>query len=462
MRDSELRRNTPSVTVIGAGLAGCEAAWQLARHGVPCRLFEMRPETKTPVHRSADFAELVCSNSLRSDGDTNAHGILKHEMRALGSLILSVAEATRVPAGQALAVDREAFAQQITDRITRHPLIEVIRSEVQQLPASGLVIVASGPLTSQPLADAIHEFAGEDHLYFYDAISPVVQVDSVDFTIAFKASRYGKGGDDYINCPFSEQEYTRFYDALMEAAAVDLHEIDRHSYFESCLPIEVMARRGRDTLRFGPMKPVGLPDPRDGKQAHAVVQLRQDNLAGSLYNIVGFQNQLKWGEQRRVFRMIPGLQEAEFERYGMIHRNTYINSPRLLRPSFQSRKREELFFAGQLSGVEGYTESAASGLLAGLGAAAMALGRAMPELPGTTALGALTHYIANAEPDNYQPTNISFGLFAPLAERVRGRRARKQAIAARASADIGRFVNEWRRQFQPTLETDRVGASHED
>ena len=439
----------PEVTIIGAGLAGCEAAWQLARHGVACRLFEMRPRVATPVHRGADFAELVCSNSLRSDARANAHGILKQEMRRLGSLILAAAEATMVPAGQALAVDRERFATHITRAITNEPLIEVVREEVHDLPDSPVVIVASGPLTSQPLAEAIGRLTGEDYLYFYDAISPVVQVETIDFSVAFKASRYGKGGDDYINCPFSREEYDDFYDALMDAARVEIQDIDRHAYFEGCLPIEVMASRGRDTLRFGPMKPVGLADPRVGTEAHAVVQLRQDNLAGSLYNIVGFQNQLKWGEQKRVFRMIPGLARAEFERFGMIHRNTYINAPRLLRPTFQAKDRGELFFAGQLSGVEGYTESAASGLLAGLGAVALNRGREAPTLPPTTALGALTHYIANADSDNYQPTNISFGLFAPLANRVRNRKARKEAIAARSAVEIGRFADEWEHEFRP-------------
>ena len=441
------------VTIIGAGLAGCEAAWQLARHSVSCRLFEMRPRVGTGVHRGPDFAELVCSNSLRSDAPANAHGILKHEMRRLGSLILDAAEATRVPAGQALAVDREAFSRRITDAMDENPFIEVIREEVRELPPDGVVIVASGPLTSPALTDAIRLITGEDYLYFYDAVSPVVQVESIDFSIAYKASRYGKGGDDYINCPFTEEEYDRFYDALIDASRVDIQEVDRRAFFEACLPIEVMARRGRDTLRFGPMKPVGLADPRTGRRAHAVVQLRQDNLAGSLYNLVGFQNQLKWGEQRRVLRMIPGMEAAEFERYGMIHRNTYINAPRLLRPTFQSKTRDELFFAGQLSGVEGYTESAASGLLAGMGAAALVRGADIPTLPTTTALGALTHYIANASSDDYQPTNISFGLFAPLAQRVRDKKARKQAVAARSATEIDRFAGHWEQAMKPLVDS---------
>ena len=380
---------TPPITVIGAGLAGAEAAWQIAARGVSVRLFEMRPVKATPVHRTDRFAELVCSNSLRSDRLSNAHGLLKEEMRRLGSLVMQAAAAARVPAGQALAVDRDVFAEQITSAVESSPLITVVREEIESIPSEGIVAIATGPLTSDALSAAIQELTGSEHLYFYDAVSPVVEVDTIDFDKAFRASRYDKGGDDYINCPMSRDEYQSFYDALMAASTVDVHEVDKGVYFESCLPIEVMASRGVDTLRFGPMKPVGLPDPRTGREAYAVVQLRQDNLAATLYNIVGFQNQLKWGEQKRVLRMIPGLESAEFARFGMIHRNTYINAPTVLRPTFQAKKRDTLFFAGQISGVEGYTESAASGLVAGRNAAALALGEPFLEPPRTTALGAL-------------------------------------------------------------------------
>ena len=429
------------VSVIGAGLAGTEAAWQIARRGVPVRLFEMRPVKSTPVHRTERFAELVCSNSLRSDAPANAHGLLKEEMRRLGSLVMEAAAASRVPAGQALAVDRDAFSDFITERMETSPKIRVLREEVPAIPDDGIVVLATGPLTSDSLADSIRAFTGSDYLYFYDAVSPVVEVDSIDFEKAFRASRYGKGGDDYINCPMSREEYQRFYDALMSASTVDLHEIDKKLYFESCLPIEVMAARGVDTLRFGPMKPVGLTDPRSGKEAYAVVQLRQDNLAATLYNIVGFQNQLKWGDQKRVLRLIPGLENAELARYGMIHRNTYINAPTVLLPTFQTRRRSTLLFAGQISGVEGYTESAASGLIAGRNAAALALGESPDVPPRATALGSLCHYIAHADPDNYQPTNIAFGLLPPLDPPVRARRARKEKMVSRALADLEGFIS---------------------
>ena len=325
------------VTVVGAGLAGSEAAWQIATRGVSVRLFEMRPTKPTPVHRTDRFAELVCSNSLRSDHLSNAHGLLKEEMRRLGSLVMEAATEARVPAGQALAVDRDVFAQRITDTIESSPLIRVVREELDAIPEDGIVVLATGPLTSESLSSSIRDFTGSEHLYFYDAVSPVVEVDTIDFTKAFRASRYGKGGDDYINCPMSREEYQRFYDALMAASTIDIHEVDKGVYFESCLPIEVMASRGVDTLRFGPMKPVGLADPKTGREAYAVVQLRQDNLAATLYNIVGFQNQLKWGEQKRILRMVPGLENAEFARFGMIHRNTYINAPQVLRATFQTR-----------------------------------------------------------------------------------------------------------------------------
>jgi len=428
------------VTVVGAGLAGTEAAWQIATRGVPVRLFEMRPTRPTPVHRTDRFAELVCSNSLRSDHLSNAHGLLKEEMRRLGSLVLEAAGDARVPAGQALAVDRDVFAQRITDTIESSPLIRVVREELHAIPEDGIVVLATGPLTSESLSSSISDFTGSEHLYFYDAVSPVVEVDTIDFTKAFRASRYGKGGDDYINCPMSREEYQRFYDALMAASTIDVHEVDKGVYFESCLPIEVMASRGVDTLRFGPMKPVGLADPKTGREAYAVVQLRQDNLAATLYNVVGFQNQLKWGEQKRILRMVPGLENAEFARFGMIHRNTYINAPQVLRATFQTRSRDTLFFAGQISGVEGYTESAASGLIAGTNAAGLALGLPLREPPKTTALGALGHYISHADAKDYQPTNIAFGLLPSLDPPVRNRRARKEAMVERALFDLDEFI----------------------
>jgi len=428
------------VVVIGAGLAGAEAAFQLSRRRVEVRLFEMRPSKRTPVHKTSLFAELVCSNSLRSDSLTNAHGLLKEEMRRLGSLTIEAALASRVPAGQALAVDREAFSRRVTERVREAPGVTVVAEEVTEIPEEGTVIVATGPLTSETLSESILRFTGSDYLYFYDAVSPVVEVDSIDFEKAFRASRYGKGGDDYINCPLNREEYVRFHDALRSAASVDLNAIDNALYFEGCLPIEVMASRGVDTLRFGPMKPVGLADPRSGREPYACVQLRQDNLAATLYNLVGFQNQLKWGEQKRILRLIPGLENAEFSRYGMIHRNTYINSPTVLKPTFQTRKRESLFFAGQISGVEGYTESAASGIIAGINAARLV--RREPTLapPPTTALGALCHYISNAEAKSYQPTNIAFGLFPSLDPPIKNRKARNEALVERALTDIGEFA----------------------
>jgi methylenetetrahydrofolate--tRNA-(uracil-5-)-methyltransferase len=431
---------TREVTVVGAGLAGTEAAYRLSRRGVPVRLFEMRPSKSTPAHRTDRFAELVCSNSLRSDSLTNAHGLLKEEMRRLGSLVMESASASRVPAGQALAVDRDAFSRRITEAIESAPGVTILREELATIPEEGIVILASGPLTSESLSEAIRELTGSDYLYFYDAVSPVVEVESIDFEKAFRASRYGKGGDDYINCPMNREEYSRFYEALVAAARVDLHEIDDALYFEGCLPIEVMASRGVDTLRFGPMKPVGLIDPRTEKEPYACVQLRQDNLAATLYNLVGFQNQLKWSEQKRVLRLIPGLENAEFSRYGMIHRNTYINAPTILHSTFQSRKRASLFFAGQISGVEGYTESAASGLLAGINAAR--LFRSQPPLtpPPTTALGALCHYISHAEAKSYQPTNIAFGLLPPLEARIKNKRERNEALVARALGDLADFA----------------------
>ncbi len=429
------------VVVVGAGLAGAEAAFQLSRRGVDVNLFEMRPSKSTPVHKTSWFAELVCSNSLRSDSLANAHGLLKEEMRRLGSLTVEAALESRVPAGQALAVDREQFSRRITERVREAKGVTVVEKEVAEIPEEGTVIVATGPLTSDSLSDSIRRFTGSDYLYFYDAVSPVVDVSSIDFETAFRASRYGKGGDDYINCPLNREEYLSFHHALQKAATVDLNAIDNALYFEGCLPIEVMAARGVDTLRFGPMKPVGLADPRTGREPYACVQLRQDNLAATLYNLVGFQNQLKWGEQKRILRLIPGLENAEFSRFGMIHRNTYINSPTVLRATFQTRKRQDLFFAGQISGVEGYTESAASGIIAGINAARLLRGEETLAPPRTTALGSLCHYISNAEAKSYQPTNVAFGLLPPLDPPIANKKTRNQALVARALAAMEEFAH---------------------
>ena len=504
------------IHIIGGGLAGSEAAWQASRRGVPVTLYEMRPVRPTAVHHTDRLAELVCSNSFRADQIENAVGLLKEEMRQLGSLVMRVADETRVPAGGALAVDRARFAQGITAALEQEPLVTVRREEVRDLSRAGdprePVVVATGPLTSPDLSAAVAALVGRDHLYFYDAISPIVLAESIDRDIAFRASRWGRdspvaaappgadsaaaaegaaaegaavaGGDggppgsagagrpaaadgvavaaadpgppaagvdgpacgaddgqgDYLNCPMTEVEYRDFHRAVCGAEVAALHAIDQGRFFEGCLPIEVMARRGEDTLRFGPMKPVGLADPRTGRRPYAVVQLRQDTLAGDHYSLVGFQTQLKWGEQKRIFRTIPGLEQAEFVRLGMIHRNTYINGPAALLPTWQSRHRPGLFFAGQISGVEGYVESAASGLIAGLNAAALARGRMPDAPPRTTAIGALGHYVSHADAADYQPSNIAFGLIPVTGDVPRRRRDRRRAVAARALAQI----EEWR------------------
>jgi methylenetetrahydrofolate--tRNA-(uracil-5-)-methyltransferase len=427
------------VTIVGGGLAGCEAAWQLARRGVGVDLFEMRPVRPTPVHKTADLAELVCSNSLRGNSLDQAAGLLKEEMRRLDSLVVRVADEVKVPAGSALAVDRALFARRITEAVTALPGIVLHREEVPGLPDAKVAIVATGPLTSDTLAAEIAAFVGQGHLYFYDAVSPVVEADTIDFERAFRASRYGKGGDDYVNCPLDETEYHAFYEALRAAECATLHDFERERFFEGCLPVEVIAGRGFDTLRFGPMKPVGLADPRTGRRPHAVVQLRQDDLAASHYSVVGFQTQLKWGEQKRAFRMIPALARAEFVRYGMIHRNTYVNAPRTLEPTFETRRRPGLFFAGQMSGVEGYVESAASGLLAGIGAAFRLRGEEPVAFPEDTAHGALGRYIARSDPERYQPTNIAFGLLPDLPARIRDKAQRRLAMARRALDSLDRF-----------------------
>lgn len=430
------------VTVIGAGLAGSEASWQLAQRGHKVLLYEMRPESLTPAHRTGLFAELVCSNSLRAAGLTNAVGLLKEEMRRLNSLIMEAALKTQVPAGGAMAVDREQFSQYITDKLMTHPNIIVRREEVTEVPEDQLVIVATGPLTSNKLAENLAELMGDEYLYFYDAAAPIVTLESVDFEYAFRGSRYGKGGDDYINCPMTKDEYERFWSELVNAERQPLKEFEQEVYFEGCMPIEEMARRGKDTLVFGPLKPVGLTDPRTGSQPYAVVQLRQDNLEGTLYNMVGFQTHLKWPEQRRVFRLIPALHRAEFVRYGVMHRNTYINAPRLLNPTGQLKKYPNIFIAGQLSGVEGYVESAASGLIAGYNASRIIAGRQPVVFPPETAMGALMNYITTSPKKDFQPMNITFGLLPPVKVKAKGRKARRLAQSGRALEALDRFLEQ--------------------
>jgi methylenetetrahydrofolate--tRNA-(uracil-5-)-methyltransferase len=462
-----------AIHIVGGGLAGSEAAWQAARLGVPVVVHEMRPVRPTAVHKSDRLAELVCSNSFRGDKLDNAVGLLKEEMRRLGSLVMRIAGDTRVPAGAALAVDRERFSAGVTDALTANPLVTIVREEVPGIPAAGdgrsPVIIATGPLTSDRLSADIAAFVGRQHLYFYDAISPIVLAETIDRSKVFRASRWdrnvwpatrptsgsaGAGGlaasgpacsvddgqGDYLNCPFSEDEYERFYDAVTHAESATVHDFDKEPFFEGCLPIEVMASRGPDTLRFGPMKPVGLIDPLTGRQPYAVAQLRQDNLAGDHFSLVGFQTQLKWGDQARVLRLIPGLEQAEFVRFGMVHRNTYINGPTVLRETWQTRVRSDLFFAGQVSGVEGYVESAASGLLAGLNAARMVLGHDPVAAPRTTAIGALAYYVSHADPAHYQPSNITFGIIPPVEHRRGPRASRKLALSERALRDLAAWT----------------------
>jgi methylenetetrahydrofolate--tRNA-(uracil-5-)-methyltransferase len=468
-----------TVHIIGGGLAGSEAAWQAASLGVPVVVHEMRPVRGTAVHKTDRLAELVCSNSLRGDKLDNAVGLLKEEMRRLGSIVMRAADANRVPAGAALAVDRERFSQTVTEALHSHPLITVVREEVPCLPAHPSwypLIVATGPLTAESLSADIARFVGGEHLYFYDAISPIVLAETIDMSKVFRASRWGRslrhaeptpegrgespnptspvmscGADeddgDYLNCPLTKEEYERFYEALVAAEPAEVHDFDKEKFFEGCLPIEVMAHRGPDTLRFGPMKPVGLVDPRTGRTPYAVVQLRQDNLAGDHYSLVGFQTQLKWSEQARVLRLIPGLEQAEFVRFGMVHRNTYINAPTVLRETWQTRKRPDLFFAGQISGVEGYVESAASGLIAGRNAALLARGDQPRVPPRTTAIGALAYYVSHADPRHYQPTNITFGIM-PAFDDARGGRARRLSRSERKMAMAERALqalDEWMR-----------------
>ena len=457
------------IRIIGGGLAGSEAAWQAARLGVRVQLSEMRPVKPTEVHKTDRLAELVCSNSFRGDKLDNAVGLLKAEMRQLGSLVMRAAEQSRVPAGAALAVDREQFAAIITSEIAAHPLISVIRQEVTAIPESSErepVILATGPLTSPALSEEIARMVGAEHLYFYDAISPIVLADTIDRSRVFRQSRWNRsltspaaatpasphpspqnpacgvddGEGDYLNCPFSRLEYERFYKALVHAESATVHDFDKERFFEGCLPIEVMAHRGVDTLRFGPMKPVGLVDPTTGREPYAVVQLRQDNLAGDHFSLVGFQTQLKWGEQARVLRLVPGLENAEFVRFGMVHRNTYVNGPTVLAETWQVRRTPSLFLAGQMSGVEGYVESAASGLLAGLNAAALVAGRPTGAPPRTTAIGALAYYASHANPAHYEPSNISFGIMEPLSNPPRSKMERKLAMSQRALRDLDQWT----------------------
>ena len=460
------------IHIIGGGLAGAEAAWQAASRGVRVVVHEMRPIRPTAVHKTQHLAELVCSNSFRGDKLDNAVGLLKEEMRRLGSLIMRMADTHRVPAGAALAVDRERFSIAVTEAIESHSLITVMREEITRVPGDTSLfplVIATGPLTSDALSADIAALVGGDHLYFYDAISPIVSAETIDMTKVFRASRWDRsirsrtphssasivdhlapsvgcgiddGQGDYLNCPLTKEEYDRFHDALTNAESATVHDFDKERFFEGCLPIEVMAHRGRDTLRFGPMKPVGLTDPRSGRQPYAVVQLRQDNIAGDHLSLVGFQTQLKWGEQARVLAMIPGLERAEFIRFGMVHRNTYINGPTVLRETWQTRKRDDLFFAGQISGVEGYVESAASGLLAGRNAAAVSQGEAPRVLPRTTAMGALAYYVSHANPADYQPSNITFGIMAPPDAALTRKQERKAAISQRALQALDEWMQD--------------------
>ncbi|HNO86070.1 MAG TPA: methylenetetrahydrofolate--tRNA-(uracil(54)-C(5))-methyltransferase (FADH(2)-oxidizing) TrmFO [Anaerolineales bacterium] len=449
-----------SLTIIGGGLAGSEAAWQVAQRGFKVRLYEMRPINPTGAHLTGDLAELVCSNSLGSNLPDRASGVLKNELRLLNSMLLECAEASALPAGAALAVDREAFARLVTEKIQSHPNIEVIRAEMKEIPDSP-VIIASGPLTSESLSQSIAKLSGDEHLFFFDAIAPIVLAESINMEIAFRASRYGQGDQDegdYINCPFTKDEYYAFVNALQTAERIQLHSFEdairtgvkAGQFFEGCLPIEIIAERGTDSLAYGPMRPVGLRDPRTGKRPYAVVQLRQDNLAGSLYNLVGFQTNLKFPEQRRVLRMIPGLEQAEFERYGQMHRNTFIASPKLLRPTLQHITRDDLFFAGQITGVEGYMGNIATGLLAGLNAAQLLQGKPPVTLPPETMLGALCHYITHADLKDFQPMKANFGILPPLElEKRIGKRERGQRYADRAAKALDNHLISITKWFYP-------------
>lgn len=427
---------TNKVTVIGAGLAGSEAAWQLAKQGIKVDLYEMRPVKTSPAHQTEQFAELVCSNSLRAGNIENAVGLLKEEMRRLGSLIMECADATAVPAGGALAVDRNLFSEMVTKKVSENPLITVHREEVTDIPQDGVVVIATGPLTSETLGNKIRELTGETSFYFYDAAAPIVTAESLNYDKVFAASRYDKGDADYLNCPMTEEEYKHFWHELTTAEAVQPKDFEKEIYFEGCMPVEIMASRGEDTLRYGPLKPVGLVDKRTNEESYAVVQLRKENKEATMYNLVGFQTHLKWGEQKRVFGLIPGLENADFIRYGVMHRNTYINSPELLNHAFQLKQDGRLFFAGQMTGVEGYLESAASGLMVGLQVGRLCEERQFIEFPKTTAVGALSQYISNYEGSNFQPMNVNFGIMDPWPQRIRKKKEKNGLIAQRALEEL--------------------------
>jgi len=430
---------TQVVTVIGAGLAGSEAAWQLANRGIQVHLYEMRPVVQTPAHHTDKFAELVCSNSLRANTLTNAVGVLKEEMRMLDSVIIKSADECAVPAGGALAVDRHEFAAKVTEMVKNHPNVTVFNEEVEAIP-EGPTIIATGPLTSKALSDQLRSLTGEEYLYFYDAAAPIIEKDSINMDIVYLKSRYDKGEAAYLNCPMTEEQFNTFYEALIEAETVPLKEFEKEIFFEGCMPIEVMANRGKKTMLFGPLKPVGLEDPKTDKRPYAVVQLRQDDAAGTLYNIVGFQTHLKWGPQKDVIRLIPGLENAEIVRYGVMHRNTFINSPNLLKATYQFKARDNLFFAGQMTGVEGYVESAASGLVAGYNAARLVTGEEPVEFPKESAIGSMAHYITSTNAKNFQPMNANFGLFPDLPTKIKNKQERNEAHARRALETIQNFV----------------------
>lgn len=427
------------INVIGAGLAGCEAAWQIAQRGISVRLYEMRPSKMTPAHKTGLFAELVCSNSLRANSIENAVGLLKEEMRILDSLIMNAADLNKVPAGGALAVDRNNFSESITESIKKHPLIEVLDDEVVSIP-DGITVLATGPLTSKSLSEKLISITNEEYFYFYDAAAPIVDGDSIDYNKVFWASRYGKGSADYLNCPMNKDEYENFYDALITAEVHQMHDFEKEIYFEGCMPVEVMAKRGAKTLLFGPLKPVGLNVPGSTELPYAVVQLRKDNIAGTLFNMVGFQTHLKWGEQQRVFRLIPGLEKADFVRYGVMHKNTFINSPKLLDSTTLLKKNKNIFIGGQLSGVEGYVESAASGLIAGINASRLFLGKDLLSAPRESAIGSLLYYISHADSESFQPMNITFGLIPPLKDKIRDKKKKKNMMVERALD----AVKEWK------------------
>jgi methylenetetrahydrofolate--tRNA-(uracil-5-)-methyltransferase len=438
--EADILNDNRKVTVIGAGLAGSEAAWQIASRGVDVVLYEMRSVRKTPAHITDQFAELVCSNSLRANGLTNAVGILKEEMRMMNSLIISCADQHAVPAGGALAVDRDLFSSEVTTRLRNHPRIEVRNEEVTHIP-EGIVVIATGPLTSEQLSEQLIRLFGEQYFYFYDAAAPILEKESLDLDKVFLASRYDKGEAAYYNCPMNETQFNLFYESLIQAEVAEIKNFEKEVYFEGCMPVEVMAKRGKQTLLFGPMKPVGLTDPRTGRYPHAVVQLRQDNAAGTLYNMVGFQTHLKWGEQKKVFSLIPGLEQAEFVRYGVMHRNTFINSPKLLKATYQYKYNDQLFFAGQMTGVEGYVESAASGLVSGINAAFMALGKPCIVFPQETVLGSMAHYITTADFNHFQPMNANFGLFPSLDEKKLNKKIKNEKLASRALHQLKDFAS---------------------